>query len=122
MPRFPLRRWARVVVWLSVRCWGRGVCRLADSDRDHEALRRSEAVSRCTGQLAATVHGVATGNEQVLEIDGHELRITHPDKVFFSERGDTKLDLVNHYLRFAEPLMRTMGDRPTLMQRFPEGA
>ena len=65
---------------------------------------------------------VASADEKVLEIDGHELHISHPDKVFFSEHGETKLDLVNHYLRFAEPLMRTMGGRPTLMQRFPEGA
>lgn len=57
-----------------------------------------------------------------LEIDGREVRITSPDKVFFPERGDTKLDLVHHYLRVAEPIMRTMGGRPTLMQRFPDGA
>jgi DNA ligase D len=61
-------------------------------------------------------------DEAVLEIDGHELHISHPDKVFFSEHGETKLDLVDHYRRFAEPLLRTMGGRPTLMQRFPEGA
>jgi len=60
--------------------------------------------------------------EQVIEVDGHEVRITSPGKVFFPERGETKLDLVHHYLRVAEPLMRTMGGRPTLMQRFPEGA
>ncbi len=59
---------------------------------------------------------------EVLEIDGHEVRITSPDKVFFPEHGETKLDLVHHYLRVAEPLMRTMGGRPTLMQRFPDGA
>jgi DNA ligase D len=64
----------------------------------------------------------AKADEHVLEIEGHELRVTHPDKVFFSEHGETKLDLVHHYLRFAEPLMRTMGGRPTLMQRFPNGA
>jgi len=59
---------------------------------------------------------------EVLEIDGHEIAISHPDKVFFSEAGATKLDLVQHYLRVGEPLMRTIGGRPTLMQRFPEGA
>jgi len=42
--------------------------------------------------------------------------------VFFSEHGETKLDLVHHYLRVADPLMRTMGGRPTMMQRFPHGA
>src|SRR5712691_381992 len=51
----------------------------------------------------------------------HEL-ITHADKVFFAERGETKGDLAAHYERVAEPLMRTMGGRPVLLQRFPEGA
>ena len=48
--------------------------------------------------------------------------ITHADKVLFPERGETKGDLAEHYLRVAEPLMRTMGGRPVLLQRFPEGA
>ncbi|MEX2540007.1 MAG: non-homologous end-joining DNA ligase [Actinomycetota bacterium] len=65
---------------------------------------------------------MATTSEEILRIDGHEVRVTSPDKVFFPENGETKLDLVKHYLRFAEPLMRTMGDRPLLLQRFPNGA
>src|SRR5437016_3497263 len=48
--------------------------------------------------------------------------ITHAEKVLFPERGDTKGDLAEHYLRVQEPLMRTMGGRPVLLQRFPEGA
>jgi DNA ligase D len=48
--------------------------------------------------------------------------ITHPDKVLFPERGETKGDLAEYYLRVAEPLMRAMGGRPVLLQRFPEGA
>ena len=65
---------------------------------------------------------MATQEVELLEIAGREVRITSPSKVFFSERGETKLDLVKHYVQVAEPLMRTMGNRPTLMQRFPEGA
>jgi DNA ligase D-like protein (predicted polymerase) len=42
--------------------------------------------------------------------------------VFFSERGETKLDLIRYYLDVAEPFLRTMGGRPALMQRFPDGA
>jgi DNA ligase D len=57
-----------------------------------------------------------------LEVDGHAVRITSPDKVFFDERGETKLDLVEYYRAVAQPLLRTMGGRPCLMQRFPEGA
>jgi DNA ligase D len=61
-------------------------------------------------------------NDATLVVDGREVRITSPAKVFFPERGETKLDLVKHYLRLAEPVMRTMGGRPLLLQRFPEGA
>jgi DNA ligase D len=59
---------------------------------------------------------------EVLEIAGRELTVTSPDKVFFSERGETKLDLVRYYLSVSEPFLRAAGGRPTLMQRFPQGA
>jgi DNA ligase D len=65
---------------------------------------------------------VASDDAQVLELAGREVRITSPGKVLFPERGDTKLDLVRYYASVAEPLMRTMGGRPVLMQRFPQGA
>ena len=48
--------------------------------------------------------------------------ITHADKVLFAERRETKGDLADYYLRAAGPLMRTMGGRPVLLERFPEGA
>src|SRR5260221_11900414 len=48
--------------------------------------------------------------------------ITHPEKVLFPERAEPQAALAEHYLRVAEPLMRTMGGRPVLLQRFPEGA
>ncbi len=56
------------------------------------------------------------------EISGRGLKISNPDKVFFSKQGQTKLDLIDYYEAVAEPLMATMGGRPTLMQRFPDGA
>ena len=59
---------------------------------------------------------------EVLEIAGRELTVTSPDKAFFSERGETKLDLVRYYLAVSEPFLRAAGGRPTLMQRFPQGA
>jgi DNA ligase D len=60
--------------------------------------------------------------EQVLDVAGRSITVTSPRKVFFSERGETKLDLVRYYLDVAEPFMRASGGRPTLMQRFPNGA
>ncbi|MCX7620517.1 MAG: non-homologous end-joining DNA ligase [Acidimicrobiales bacterium] len=57
-----------------------------------------------------------------LEIGGRKVVITHPDKVFFPARGETKLDLVRYYLAVEEPFLRAMRGRPTLLQRFPDGA
>ena len=48
--------------------------------------------------------------------------ITSPGKVYFSEHGETKGDLAEHYLRVAGPLMRAMGGRPVLLERYPDGA
>ncbi len=55
---------------------------------------------------------------------GREIAVTSPGKVFFSERGETKLDLVRYYLDRAveEPLLRAMQGRPVLLQRYPNGA
>jgi len=65
---------------------------------------------------------MAKSEAELIEIDGHELRISNPGKVFFSTRGETKHDLVQYYLTVREPLLRAMGGRPILMQRFPDGA
>ncbi len=62
------------------------------------------------------------GEPVVVSIGGHDLTISKPDKVFFSKKGQTKLDLIDYYQAVSEPLMATMGGRPTLMQRFPDGA
>ena len=59
---------------------------------------------------------------ETIEVAGRQVRITNPGKVFFAERGDTKLDLARYYLAVAEPLMAAMGGRPLLLQRFPAGA
>lgn len=65
---------------------------------------------------------MARATAEVVEAAGRELSISSPGKVFFPQRGETKIDLVNYYLTIAEPLMRAMGNRPILMQRFPNGA
>jgi DNA ligase D len=61
-------------------------------------------------------------DECLLEVAGRDITVTSPRKVFFAERGETKLDLVRYYLAVAEPLLLTARERPTLMQRFPGGA
>ena len=65
---------------------------------------------------------MAIKSETVVNVGGRDVAISSPDKVFFSEHGETKLDLVNHYVSITEPLMRTMRDRPLLLERYPNGA
>jgi DNA ligase D len=74
----------------------------------------SVTCSKCTFRTVAA--------EQVLDVAGQSVTITSPDKVFFRSAGETKLDLVRYYLAVADPLMRVVRGRPTLMQRFPHGA
>jgi bifunctional non-homologous end joining protein LigD len=58
----------------------------------------------------------------VLEIDGRDVTITNPDKVFFPRTGHTKLDLVHYYLAVAEGAIRGVYGRPMAMKRFVNGA
>jgi len=60
---------------------------------------------------------------EVLSIDGREVRVTHPDKLYFSkETRVTKLDLVRYYLSVAPGALSGIRDRPIVLKRFVNGA
>ena len=59
--------------------------------------------------------------EETLDVDGIEVRVTNPTKVFFPQSGATKLDLVRYYLSVAPGVLTGCGDRPTSMYRWPNG-
>jgi len=74
-------------------------------------------------QISESQYGESMPGENVImELAGRQVKVSSPDKVFFSKRGETKLDLINFYLAIEQPLMRAMAKRPTLLQRFPDGA
>src|ERR1043166_8444667 len=59
----------------------------------------------------------------VLEIEGREVRITHPDKPYFTREAKlTKLDIVRYYLAVAEGALAGIRDRPIVLKRFVDGA
>ncbi|HEY7159932.1 MAG TPA: non-homologous end-joining DNA ligase [Acidobacteriota bacterium] len=59
----------------------------------------------------------------VLSIDGREVRVTHPDKPYFTKQTKlTKLDLVNYYLSVAPGALAGIRDRPIVLKRFVNGA
>jgi DNA ligase D len=65
---------------------------------------------------------VAPDETLPVEVAGRQVEISHPEKVFFSEHGDTKADLVEYYRSIEEPLLGAIAGRPLLLQRFPNGA
>src|SRR5712691_10766988 len=60
---------------------------------------------------------------EVLSIQGREVRVTHPDKLYFSKQTKlSKLDLVRYYMSVAPGALVGIGDRPIVLKRFVDGA
>ncbi|HWP57657.1 MAG TPA: non-homologous end-joining DNA ligase [Candidatus Acidoferrales bacterium] len=60
---------------------------------------------------------------EILSIDGREVRVTHPDKPYFTKQAKlSKLDLVRYYLSVAPGALAGIRDRPLVLKRFVNGA
>ena len=60
---------------------------------------------------------------EVLSISGHEVRVTHPDKQYFSRQAKlSKIDLVRYYLSVAPGALIGIRDCPLVLKRFVDGA
>jgi len=59
----------------------------------------------------------------VLSIQGHEVRITNPDKPYFTKQAKlSKLEVVQYYLALTEGALQGIRDRPIVLKRFVDGA
>jgi DNA ligase D len=56
-----------------------------------------------------------------IEVADRVVVLSNPDKVMFPEYGETKHDVVRHYLALAEPVLAAMQGRPVLLERYPNG-
>ena len=60
---------------------------------------------------------------ELLSINGHEVRVSNPDKLYFSkETKFSKLDLVRYYLSVAPGALAGIRDRPVVLKRYVNGA
>src|SRR4051794_4776756 len=60
---------------------------------------------------------------EILSVEGREVRVTHPDKLYFSKQTHlTKLELVRYYLSVAPAALAGIRDRPIVLKRFVDGA
>jgi DNA ligase D len=79
---------------------------------DGSTQREKTAPARSRGANGGTVE---------VEVAGHTVRLSSPDKVYFPQRGYTKRDVFEYYLAVGDGIVRALRERPTTLQRFPEG-
>src|SRR5579875_3682963 len=59
----------------------------------------------------------------MLAVAGREVRVSHPEKLYFSREVQlTKLDIANYFLQVAPGALRGIRDRPIVLKRFVNGA
>jgi bifunctional non-homologous end joining protein LigD len=57
-----------------------------------------------------------------LRVETREVRLTNLRKIFWTELGLTKGDLLQYYADVADALLPHVRDRPMVMKRYPHGA
>jgi bifunctional non-homologous end joining protein LigD len=58
---------------------------------------------------------------ELIRVDGHDVKITRPDKILFPEDGITKQELIDYYHRIAPWILPHLEGRPLVMERYPDG-
>ncbi|MEE1762270.1 MULTISPECIES: non-homologous end-joining DNA ligase [unclassified Streptomyces] len=61
------------------------------------------------------------GEAVELDAAGRTVRLSSPGRIFFPERGFTKLDLARYYIAVGPGILRALRNRPTTLERYPEG-
>jgi DNA ligase D len=56
-----------------------------------------------------------------LPVGERTVRVSSPDRVYFSARGETKLDLARYYISVGDGIVRALRERPCMLHRFPKG-
>ncbi len=64
---------------------------------------------------------MARGAKELLLVEGREVAISNPEKLYFAAARITKLELVRYYLAVAEGALRAVRDRPMALKRYVDG-
>ena len=57
----------------------------------------------------------------VLDVDGHEVRVSNPEKPYFADQGIRKIDVVEYFIAVGAGILFALRDRPTTLERWPGG-
>jgi bifunctional non-homologous end joining protein LigD len=75
-----------------------------------------------TLELPRPLEARKEGDAWWVEIDGHDLRLSNLNKVFWPSEGYTKGDLIAYYRNVADLIGPYLQGRPLTMKRMPDGA
>ena len=64
---------------------------------------------------------MAGSDHVTIDVAGHSVKLSKPGKVFFPQRGLTKLDLASYYMRCEIAVVRHLRERPTVLKRWVDG-
>jgi bifunctional non-homologous end joining protein LigD len=86
----------------------------------HTALPTKAGETVLTSGIENEISKGSSENLNV-EIDGHVLRLTHLNKIYFPESGIRKRDLLGYYFRVGHLMLPFLKDRPMVLRRYPNG-
>jgi bifunctional non-homologous end joining protein LigD len=91
-------------------------------------LRQDVNPRDCVREMVGQASGLSretllpdAANEVTLTIDGHPLKFTNLNKVFYPAEGIVKRDLLNYYDAVAPLILPHLKDRPLSLKRYPNG-
>jgi len=85
------------------------------------ASKKKSIKSGSTGKASGIQIDLEAGNEQLITLNGHELKLTNLDKLYWKKEVFTKGDMLNYYLKMAPYMLPYMIDRPQSLNRHPNG-
>ena len=85
------------------------------------ALKKKSIKSGSTSKASGIQIDLEAGNEQLITLNGHELKLTNLDKLYWKKEVFTKGDMLNYYLKMAPYMLPYMIDRPQSLNRHPNG-
>src|SRR5690606_16960731 len=65
--------------------------------------------------------GTSKENERVVTVDGHELKLTNQNKIYWPEEKYTKGDVIQYYNKVARYILPYLVNRPQSLKRNPGG-
>jgi bifunctional non-homologous end joining protein LigD len=72
-------------------------------------------------KVSGTQVDLTAGDDQQIVLDGHELKLTNLNKLYWTKEKFSKGDMINYYLQIAPYILPYMKDRPQSLNRHPNG-